>query len=734
MDNPEERNWKELILSHAASHKEAQFFVSPEIPPKIFNNCIKSYAKFVTSQGEKILALYDGGRNGKEGLAFTETGISYRDPYGDFGGFPYEHIISFDIDKSGDPEHPFPLMTIHGRDGTICSVSFMENPMAAAVIEALIKLILEENEKRADTGSGEPGKRSLREQWVHLMVDYLPHIPLEGLYKKPYIPEKQMGVALESYGSEMVKEQGEIFALFEYKTHGSEGFLLTAEGLLYNMGYENWGFLRYGTINAIDYTVQRILNSDVPTLAVSTSDGRLVELQFIIHPSIAGHLFSIIDKGILFNRTQPAGEETAGEPPMTSVIEQNLPHDPANRIYKSPQIPGELLDHFRTTLPEAFSGEGDTIRALYDNSRKESGENGCILTDTAFYLRNSRKKVDILPYRKIQFFEVDSGRHHNDILFFTTDGAVLTLSFHLYKKAQDEFLHFLRAGFPGKERISPAPGSEARSTSSKKYLYITRRTIAGMVPPELPVLLIILSLILLFLPKPPALLFLFSLVWFFSLTLFGMTLASSRNDFFKTRKRVEKCPLVLNKDVPGREKETVILSGKIQAGPYMLEDGTLYHEYMDEEERLSPLKHYISRFKKQILIKSLPFYIDDGTGRLLVVIHDGMVGVFNRKEGFLAPEDTLFACGTIVKNPFNRDFPDADFALLKAQGVENAAVLASDTESNLGTSPHDKFLTFFERSAGWSCVSLGLLGGISCFFLKEAAHQRWFELIVNLFE
>jgi hypothetical protein len=730
---PEEKDWKNLILSAVTSRKEAQFFVSPEIPPRVFTNCIKSYAKYVTSQGEKILALFDSGRGGKEGLALTETGLSFRDAYGNFGGLPYETIISFDTGKSGDPEHPFPLMTIHGCDGTVCTVSFMENPTAVPILEELMRLIVEENDKPGAEQKNGFIRLTLKEQWLELIEHYLPHIPMEGLFKRPYIPEKQLSVAIESYGRDLLSTPEAIVALFDYKTFGSEGFLLTTGGLMYNLGYENWGFLAYESINSIDYAVQRILNSDVPSLTISTRDGQLVELQFIIHPAVALHLFSIIDKGVLFNQTRVPEEETAVDMTMAGVIDQFLPHDPANRIYKSPSIAPEVMQIFRSTFPEAFAREPEKVRALYDNSRKESGESGCVLGDTALYLRNNRKKVEILPYKKILAFEIDSGRHHNDILFYDSEGSVHTLSFYLYKKAQDEFLHFLRQAFPGKERVTQTTKAESRSLPSKKYLSVSKRTISSFAPPELTILVVLCSLLLLLPPRPSPSLFLFSLAWFFSLSLFGFALASSRNDYFRTRAILDKCPSILNREAPEREKELVITKGKIQAGPYVLENGTLYQEQEEREEHPSLLTRLLSRFRKQVLLRSVPFYLDDGTGKLLVILQDGDVAVSFRKEQSLDPDDTVYICATVTRNPYSRDFPDSDYALMRIQRGENTVFLASDTESGLGISAHERLLTFFEIAAGWICVSLGLIGSISYFFLKEVAHQRGFELIVNLF-
>jgi hypothetical protein len=741
MNISSEKNWKILLSAHLHSEKDGQFFASPEIPQKIFNNAIKSYAKYVTSRGDKILALYDGGRNGKEGFSLTERGIAFKDAYGNFGGCPYEDILSFELEKGGDPADSFPIVSIECRDGSPTKISFMETPQAASILIKLLELVTEENRSLPTLPPPHQQELPLDEKWAEIIQTMLPNMPLEGLYKKPYIPERQMQIAVGSYARELVADPEEVLALFEYKTLGEEGFLLTGRSLIYNMGYENWGHLDYESLTEVDFSTQRILNNDVPTLGFHTKDGRFVELQFIIHPVIARYLHDCADKGILMNKTQKPAEKEgqqarSGGLAIAEKIQNYLPHDPANRIFKVPQIPRDLLEVFRGNFAETFTHKDEVLCAAYDGSLKGTGESGALLTDRNIYIRNSKKKVEVIPYSRIESYEIDSGRHHNNINLITTDGKAFTISFYLYKKAQDGFLHFLRQSFPGAERekTSVPPGNEEiRPAAIVKHVYISRRTITGIIPVALVPFFLLISGLLLWSREPSIFQYLLTICWFFALLLCGFLYIGSRREYVRIARAVKRIPFTELKDALFKENEMVKTMGKARNGLYILDNKCCYAEKMAEEESSTKFQHFMGHFRKVLVLQMVPFYLEDDATRLLVLTGDSMVGLFQRNDGLISPGDSLHICGFTVKNPFPKEFPDAEYALTGGKGPDDIPLAISDSGARLGSSPHENRAALMDMAAGYSCIGLGILGELMLYFWTTIAHQKGFELILNLF-
>jgi hypothetical protein len=735
-----QKSWKNIITTHLHSEKDLQFFVSPEIPQKVFNNAIKSYAKYVTSRGDKILALYDGGRNGKEGFSLTEQGISYKDAYGNFGGCPYEHIISFVLEKGGDPDNPFPIVSLECRDGSPIKISFMETPQAAPILIKLLELIAEENRSHAETPSAREEELSLEEKWYEIISMMLPNMPLEGLYKKPYIPERQIQIAVESYARGMVADPEEILVLFEYKTMGEEGLLLTRKSIIYKMGYENWGHLDYDSITEVTFCTQRILSNEVPTIGFHTKDGRFVELQFIIHPIVARYLYDIAEKGMIMNRTQRAGQsdelkEHQGGLAISERIQSYLPHDPANRVYKAPGIPQNIIEAFRSSATEAFNHSDETPRAAYDSSLKGTGESGALLTDRNIFIKTGKKKVDALPYSKIEGYEIDSGRHHNNINFITSDGRIFTISFYLYRKAQDGFLHFLRQGFPGRERekVSSPPGrEEAKSGVTKKYVYTSKKAITGIIPVATIPLLLLVSGLLLWNREPSIFAYLLHICWFFALLFCGFMLVGSRRDYLRIARIVKRIPFTELKDALFKEKEIVKTGGKARPGLYVLDNQSLYREQVMEESSTG-FQKFIDRFRTSLFWHTVPFYLEDDATNLLVIINDSVIGLFHKNDREIAAGDSLYICGTTVKNPFPREFPDAEYAITNGKCIDDIPLAVSDDLPRLGSSSLENRAALLDMAAGYSCIAAGAAGEIMLFFWTTIAHQKGYQLILNLF-
>ncbi len=729
-----EKNWKKILSSTLHSNKDLQFFVSPEIPQKIFNNCIKSYAKYVTSQGDKIVALYDGGRNGKEGFALTERSIAFRDTYGNFGGFPYEEIASFNEEKGGDPAQPFPIITVQTGTGEAFTISLLENPQASRILTDLLRQILRTNKESSPPGDGKNTENlTLREQWREIILSYLPHRPMEGLYKKPFIPEKLIINALESYGKRTADDPGGILALFEYKTSATEGFLLTENLFIFNMGYENWGTLCYHLIISAEYRIQKILNNDVPSLIITTRDGQKVELQFIINPKVSKYLYDVFEKGSLLNRTQKDSEETVEQEGIRHLIDKYLPHDPANRIYKTPDVPENLLLQFRSSFPDAFSEKDESVIALYDNSLKGTGESGCVITDRSLHIRNNKKKAEILQYERIEHYEVDRGRHHNNISFCISEGHVTPLSFYLFIKAQDEFLHFLRQVFPEKEKLSPEKKAEVKPAPMKKYIFTSRRIVSGLVPKELLIIPFLLCFIFFFMKTSSIVLYLASMFFFFSLTILGLTVVASRKEylkFFRFFRTVNVTPI---SEIDNREKVPVHLNGKVMESPFHLDGHVFYREWIHEEPSADRLKKVISYFNRELSWQSVPFYLDDGSGLILIIIHNSIAGLYNKAEKSITSGDKVSVGGFVIKNPCFRDYPDADLALSGAQGPGAVPLAVSDQASRIGTSPYEQRDAIIETITGWLFFLAGILGLLMLFFIKEISHQKGYELIMNLF-
>lgn len=734
MDIIAEKNWKKILGSTLHSNKDVQFFVSPEIPQKIFNNCIKSYAKYVTSQGDKIIALYDGGRNGKEGFALTEKSIAFRDAYGNFGGFPYEEIASFKEEKGGDPARSFPIISVDTLTAETFTIRFLENPQASQILTELLRQILRVNKESPPPGERKSSENlTVGEQWKELILAYLPHRPMEGLYKKPFIPEKLVSNAMESYGKRTSDEPGEILALFEYKTSATEGFLMTENLFIFNMGYENWGTLSYHFITSAEYKIQKILNNDVPSLIITTRDGQTVELQFIINPKVSQYLHDVLEKGSLLNRTQKGPEEIPEQKGMKHLIYEYLPHDPANRIYKLPDVPENLLQLFRSSFPDAFSGKDESVLAFYDNSLKGTGESGCVITDMSFHIRNSKKKAEILQYENLEHFEVDRGKHHNNISFTSKEGHVTSLSFYLFTKAQDEFLHFLRQVYPDKEKTPPDGKPDVKPAPMKKYIFTSRRVVSGLVPRELLILPFLLCFVFFFIKTGTIVLYLTSMLFFFSLIIGGLTIVASRKEYlhiFRFFRTVSATPI---SEINNREKLPVKVTGKVMVSPFYLDERVFYREWMHEEPSPDRLKKVLSYFNRELSWQSVPFYLDDGSGLILIIIHNSMAGLYNKADKSITSGDTISVGGFVTKNPCFRDYPDADLAISSAQGPGAIPVSVSDIESRIGTSPYEQRDAIIETIAGWLFFLAGILGLLSLFFLKEISHQKGYELIINLF-
>ncbi|MDQ7823932.1 MAG: hypothetical protein RDV48_14120 [Candidatus Eremiobacteraeota bacterium] len=730
----EESKWKKVIIPFLRSKRELQFHVSPEIPKKTFSNCIKSYAKYVTSRGDRILALYDGGRAGKEGFALTEHGISYRDAYGSFGGCPYEHIISFEDQKGGDPRTPFPIVAIQTKDGGLFKISFMENPGAAVLLTAVLSLVVKENSASPQSSQPISGE-TLDEQWSRLVAEQLPHVPLEGLYKSPYLPDALVHSAISHYGKEEVELPEEVLALFEYKTSATEGFMMTARSFIYNMGYENWGSLRLAAITDVECKTRQILNNDIPSLVIKSSDGRTIELQFIIHPVVASYLLSILEKGVLLNRTHPE-KGGAGKPAGAGGIDfYHLPHDPANRIYKNPAIPGTLADKVKESFPEAFSAAGAELMAVYDNSPGGTGESGCVLTAEALYLKNEGKIAEKIPYEGITRFSVDSGRHHSDILMATAGDRTLRLSFYLYKRAQQEFLHFLRQNLPGKEYAeSQAPAElKPQPVPPRRHLYSSRRSLGGFFPWEaLPVIMLI-TFFMLCERDLSSFHFLTAMTWCFCLMLLGATIISSRNDFIRNARLPGKSRLVPLGDLSAADRVPVKVKGRAIAGPYTLENGTLYREYIVTENGAKLSQQLMQRFKKQLSWQSVPFYLEEGGKKILVFIQDALTGIFHNPGRSISEGDILYAWGIPVKNTLAREFPDAALFLAKCPAPGESLFLLADSENKLGRTPHDETAIILELAAGWVYLSAGLAGGALLFLATQVGGQKGIDALLSLF-
>jgi len=723
-----------MLGSTLSSNKDVQFFVSPEIPQKIFNNCIKSYAKYVTSQGDRIVALYDGGRNGKEGFALTEKSITFRDAYGNFGGFPYEEITSFKEENGGDPDQPFPIISVETHTCETFTISFLENPHASQILTELLRQILRVNKESPD-----PAKRkhieslTVGEQWKELILSYLPHRPVEGLYRKPFIPEKLVSNAMESYGKRICDDPGEILALFEYKTSATEGFLMTENLFIFNMGYENWGNLSYHLITGIESKTQKILNNEVPSLIITTRDGQTVELQFIINPKVSKYLHDVLEKGSFLNRTQKAPEEIAEQKGMKHLIDEYLPHDPANRIYKLPDVPDDLLQLFHSNFPDAFRGKGESALALYDNSLKGTGESGCVMTDRSFHIRNSRKKSETLQHENLESFIVDRGRHHNNINFTSKEGHVTSLSFYLFTKAQDEFLHFLRQVYPEKEKTPPDGKPDVKPAPMKKYIFTSRRVVSGLVPRELLILPFLLCFVFFFIKTGTIVLYLSSMLFFFSIIILGLTIIASRKEYlqiFRFFSRVSTSPI---SEIDNREKLPVKVTGKVVESPFYLDERVFYREWMHEEPSPDRLRKALSYFTRELSWQSVPFYLDDGSGLILIIIHNSITGLYNKGDKSITSGDTISVGGYVTKNPSFRDYPDADLAISGSQGPGGMPVAVSDIESRIGTSPYEQRDAVIETIAGWLFFLAGILGLLTLFFLKEISHQKGYELILNLF-
>jgi len=734
MEMISERNWKKILGSALQSNKDLQFFVSPEIPQKVFNNCIKSYAKYVTSQGDKIIALYDGGRNGKEGFTLTDRTIAFRDTYGNFGGFIYEEISSFSEEKGGDPAQSFPIITVQNETGESFTISFLENPQASGILTDILKQILRANKDNPPPANAKASDElPLGEQWREIIMSYLPHRPMEGLYKKPFIPEKLVSNAMESYGKRTADEPGGILALFEYKTSATEGFLLTENLIIFNMGYENWGTLSYHLIINAEYRVQKILNSDVPSIVITTKDGRTVELQFIINPRVSRYLFDVLEKGSLLNRTHKSPEEVPEQKGMRHLIDEFLPHDPANRIYKMPDVPDELLALFRGSFPDAFRDSAPAVIALYDNSLKGTGENGCVITEKAFHIRNNRKKAEVLSYDRLEHFEVDRGKHHSNINLTTDEGQVVSLSFYLFTKAQDEFMHFLRQVFPEREKAPPEGKPEVKPGPMKKYIFTSRRVVSGLAPKEVLIIPLLLCLVFFVIKTSSIVLYLTSMLFFFSLAILGLTLVAARKEYLKIFSFFRTLTVTPISEIDIREKKPVKVKGKVMESPFCLDERVFYREWMHDEPSAGRLRRILRYFSRELSWQSVPFYLDDGSGQMLVIIHNAVTSLYGRAGKSISSGDAISVGGFVIKNPCFRDYPEADLAISGVEGPGSMPVSVSDDESRIGTSQYEHRDAIIETAAGWFFFAAGTIGLLMLFFVKEISHQKGYELILNLF-
>lgn len=723
MDNSSPKNWKKILGSNLQSRENLQFHVSPDIPRKIFSNCIKSYAKYVTSRGEKILALYDGGRSGKEGFALTELGISFNDPYGNFGGAAYERIESFNSVDGGEAGHHFPVIRVNMKDGSSFGVSFMENPEAAPLLKAILEEVLKENALSPPPPVNE--SLPLNAMWLELIQGYLPHMSPEGLYKAPYIPDHLLENAIAAYAKDV--DQESVAALFEYRTNGHEGFLLTGSTLIYNMGYENWGSLAYDVISEVEYGVQKLLSIKVPLLQIKTRDGRQVELQFIIHPLVARHLHEVLEKGILLNRTENRESTTGEAGNIEEMIERFFPNDPVNRLYKAPGIQNDLV----TSIEAAWGfTSGEKILALYDNSPAKTAESGCLLTGSGLYMKNPAESTKNIPWEKLESYRKDAGRHHNNLTFRSVEGLESIISFYLYKKAQDGFLHFLRQSFPDREMEISQDKGETREREIKRHVYTSRRTVSELIPKGVTIILILLSVLLLWKQDMSPFHFLLAMTFQFCLLLLGLSLTSMKKDMLLAADRVKKVYSALIRDIHIKEREPVRITGRISPGRYTIEDDCVYREQIIKEEGEGFLKRLASRFKREMVWQSVPFYIEDASGKVLLFIQDSLVGIFSSEKKELHSGETVAACGTLIKNQLIKEFPEADYALGRGRDFP---LTVSDNEKKLGLAHYDTPVAISELAAGWIFIAAGIGGEALLFLSRSVFGQRGIELILDLF-
>lgn len=286
------------------SDENSGFFVTPDIPKKLFAGSIKSYAKYLTSKGEKIVAVYDGGRSGKEGFVLTGRYFAYRDGYGNFGGSRYEAVTGFQQLSGGDPQAPFPIIKITTADSCDIRISFVDYPQTAGHLKKILRYV----QKHFPPETGDP------QNWRETLERRFPQASSAGLYKTPFIPDTAAQQAAENYGKGEVSFE-DILVLFEYKSPGGEGFFFTDSAFYYNMGYENQGKTLLDTIASVGLEPEGKINK----ITLTPLQGRPVRLQFIIRPEAALILYEFFQKILNRKEEEPPQERRSEEDGQTGT-------------------------------------------------------------------------------------------------------------------------------------------------------------------------------------------------------------------------------------------------------------------------------------------------------------------------------------------------------------------------------------------------------------------------------
>jgi hypothetical protein len=165
----------------------------------------------------------------------------------------------------------------------------------------------------------------------------------------------------------------------------------------------------------------------------------------------------------------------------------------------------------------------------------------------------------------------------------------------------------------------------------------------------------------------------------------------------------------------------------------MLDNQAFYREYMVDDESTTGLQRFLGRFRRSLFWQTVPFYLEDDITRLLVIINDSMIGLFHKSDGLIAAGDNLYVCGTTMKNPFPKEFPDAEYAITRGKSIDDIPLAVSDDLPRLGSSSHESRAALLDIAAGYFCIAAGASGEFLLFFWTTIAHQKGYELIFNLF-